>query len=423
MSAESVPGTGSTFRFTIDAESADVPPAPFDVPGDILRGLRVLVVDDNATNRSIVTRQVANWAMDARDTGSPAEALAWIRAGEPFDVAVIDMQMPEMDGATLGREIRAVGAELPLVMLTSLGRMPDASTSIFAATLTKPIKPSQLFEALTGIFGGRADGDDASTIAVGDADEHFAENVPLRILVVEDNEVNRQLALLLLQKLGYRADVAANGIEAVEAVDRQSYDAVLMDVEMPEMDGLEAARRIRQMEPPTRPWIVAVTANALHGERDRCLQAGMDDYITKPLHLDALVAALRGAPPPPNGRRSDEAVDREVLRRLSSSLGEGGDASVRELIDTFRSQASGIPSTLRIAIDRRDSEEVRRAAHTLKSNASMFGASTLAELSRELESAARADELEGRRQLIDRIAEELHRALVELERVQAELRA
>jgi HPt (histidine-containing phosphotransfer) domain-containing protein len=177
------------------------------------------------------------------------------------------------------------------------------------------------------------------------------------------------------------------------------------------------------MEPPTRPWIVAVTANALHGERDRCLQAGMDDYITKPLHLDALVAALRGAPPPPNGRRSDEAVDREVLRRLSSSLGEGGDASVRELIDTFRSQASGIPSTLRIAIDRRDSEEVRRAAHTLKSNASMFGASTLAELSRELESAARADELEGRRQLIDRIAEELHRALVELERVQAELRA
>jgi PAS domain S-box-containing protein len=422
MSAESTPGTGSTFTFTIDTESADVPPAPFDDPGDVLRGLRVLVVDDNATNRSIVTRQVANWAMDARDTASPAEALAWIQAGESFDVAVIDMQMPEVDGATLGREIRGAGAELPLVMLTSLGRLPDVSANIFAATLTKPIKASQLFEVLTRIFSGRADSE-ASTIAVGVADEHFAESVPLRILIVEDNEVNRQLALLLLQKLGYRADVAANGIEAIEAVDRQPYDVVLMDVEMPEMDGLEASRRIREMKPQTRPWIVAVTANALHGERERCLQAGMDDYITKPLHLDELVAALRGASPPTIGRRSDEAVDREVLRGLSSSLGVGRDASVRELIDTFRSQATEMPSTLRIAVDRRDSEEVRRAAHTLKSNASTFGASTLAELSRELERAARADELEDERRLIDRIAQELDRVLVELERVKAELRA
>jgi HPt (histidine-containing phosphotransfer) domain-containing protein len=149
----------------------------------------------------------------------------------------------------------------------------------------------------------------------------------------------------------------------------------------------------------------------------------MDDYITKPLHLDELVAALRGSPPPQNGRGSNEAVDREVLRRLSSSLGERGDASVRELIDTFRSQASGLTSTMRMAVESRDLEEVRRAAHTLKSNASTFGASTLAELSRKLESAARADDLEDGRQLIDRITEELDRVLVELELVQAELRA
>jgi CheY-like chemotaxis protein len=205
--------------------------------------------------------------------------------------------MPGMDGATLARTIRAAGHTLPLVLFSSHGRK-EATDSIFNATLAKPLRQSQLFDTLVSLLAHEDTPKAAPATAKPRMDAQMAERHPLRILLAEDNVVNQKLALRLLQQMGYRADVASNGIEAVECVARQPYDVVLMDVQMPEMDGLEATRRIvtRWPSPATRPRIVAMTANAMQGDREECLAAGMDDYVTKPIRVDALVAALTATP-------------------------------------------------------------------------------------------------------------------------------
>src|SRR5918996_140101 len=415
---ESRAGGGATFHFTIQTEASAAPMRAFErrvTPQ--LEGRRVLIVDDNETNRQILTRQTQAWGMFPRATEYPAEALEWIRRADPFDVAILDMQMPDMDGLALAREIRTHrdADALPLIMLTSLGR-PDDSTEVeFAAYLTKPIKPSQLFDTLLEVFGAQPE-EEPTVEAV--ADEHMADRWPLRILVVEDNAVNQQLALLLLKKLSYRADVAANGVEALEALERQPYDLVLMDVEMPEMDGLEATRRIHQRWPrERRPHIVAVTANAMEGERELCLQAGMDDYITKPIRVEALTAAVgkaaERAPAP------SSVLDPSVVARLTASFSDPG--SVAGLIDTFLPHAPRQLPELREGANRGDADAVRRTAHTLKSNAATFGASALADFSRDLESRARAGALETARPLVDGIEAELRRVQAALGELREDL--
>ncbi len=413
LGAESRVGAGSTFHFAIEAEAAPSPVRGFEQrTTPHLEGRRVLIVDDNAANRHILVRQTQAWGMIARDTESPAEALEWIRRMDPFDVAILDMQMPEMDGLTLAGQIRLHrdARTLPLVMLTSLGRTEQTSAEVeFAAYLTKPIKPSQLFDALLGVFGVQPELVEMGT-ANGGPDEELAERRPLRILVVEDNAVNQQLALLLLQKVGYRADVAANGVEALEALERQPYDVVLMDVEMPEMDGLEATRRIHQRwSKEQRPRIIAVTANAMAGERELCFEAGMDDYIAKPIRIKELTGALDRTSPRAPGRGEPPPLDPEVIARLAASFGDGGGEFVGALIDTFLDHAPGQLASLRNALERADSDELRRAAHTLKSNAATFGATSLAEVSRELEDKARAGELDGGAGLLARLERELSR--------------
>src|SRR5919201_3030968 len=381
MWAESRPGQGSTFHFTITAESAPGAAESTGAPVE-LKGKQLLVVDDNKVNRELVRRHSAAWGMVARDTSSPVEALAWIRRGDPLDVAVLDLQMPDLDGLSLAREIRRspVGASLPLVLLTSLGRRKeDLEGGIgFAAYLTKPIKGSQLHDALLGVFGGAGAGAPAVP-AEPMAAAGQEERRPLRILLVEDNEVNQRLALLLLEKLGYTADVAGNGLEALAALRRERYDVVFMDVEMPELDGLQASRRIQREWPPAeRPRIVAMTANAMEGDRETCFAAGMDDYLSKPIRPDDLAGALARCTP----RAAAEAVDASVLDRLEAATGDP--AFVAELVETFLREGPALLRTIR----RSDVDDVRRAAHTLKSNARTFGATALAELCQELESAA-----------------------------------
>jgi CheY-like chemotaxis protein len=203
-----------------------------------------------------------------------------------------------MDGATLAKAIRDAGHTLPLVLFSSLGRK-EAGDSLFAATLAKPLRQSQLFDTLVSLLAHEDAPKAAPTAAKPRMDAQMAERHPLRILLAEDNVVNQKLALRLLQQMGYRADVASNGIEAVECCARQPYDVLLMDVQMPEMDGLEATRRIvaRWSNVAQRPRIVAMTANAMQGDREECLAAGMDDYVTKPIRVDALVQALLSAAP------------------------------------------------------------------------------------------------------------------------------
>jgi PAS domain S-box-containing protein len=301
MWVESTVDQGSTFHFTIVAEPCVSKPRPWLSPGQAhLAGRRLLIVDDNATNRRILVDVSAGWGMESRAAATPAEALAWLRDGQLFDVAVLDMHMPVMDGVALAREIRRVrgATAMPLVMLSSLGERDIAAESeLFAAYLTKPAKPAQLFGVLAGLFKPDAVPERSVSAHPFVVAAAATASRTEAVLLAEDNAVNQKVALLMLAKAGYRADVAADGHEAIAAVKRQHYDIVLMDVQMPELDGLEAARQINTLRPARadRPWIIAITANAMQGDRELCLAAGMDDYISKPMKTEELAAALERA--------------------------------------------------------------------------------------------------------------------------------
>jgi len=396
-------------------------------------------VDDNETNRRILAAYLDTWGMAVRTTGSPREALAWIQAGELFDAGILDMHMPELDGVALARAIREqrTAAALPLLLFTSLGRREAGAESVgFAAHLTKPIKPSQLFDALVGVLAGQPIRVDKRTPSRLELDPEMARRHPLRILVAEDNVVNQKLALRLLEQMGYRADVAANGLEAVEAIERQPYDLVLMDVQMPEMDGFEASREIARRWPADRrPRIVAMTANAMQGDRELCLAAGMDDYMSKPIHVEELVAALERS----TGRESDPiriegsavggnqsrfaadrpstpVLDPAAIDRLRTTMGT---AFLDELLSTFVEDSQDLVSTMRRALVEKDADSFRRAAHSLKSNAASFGAMTLSTLAKDLEDLARSGSLDGAALRVERLAgeyERVTRALREIER-------
>ncbi|MBI3169569.1 MAG: GAF domain-containing protein [Chloroflexi bacterium] len=289
------PGHGSTFIFSIKAEVADPPPAKKQVYVGVqpaLQNKRVLIVDDNATNRYILNMQTAKWGMIPRDTASPVEALQWIESGEVFDIAILDMHMPEMDGLELAKKLRGK-ANFPLVLFSSLGRREAGDDiNIFSAYLSKPIKQSQLFDTLVGLFVHTDEEEKKVTTDRFKPDPQMAARHPLRILLAEDNAVNQKLALRLLEQMGYKADVALNGRETVQAVEREVYDVILMDVQMPEMDGLEATREIVARWPQAHPYIIGLTANAMQGDREMCLNAGMDHYIPKPIRVVQLVDAL-----------------------------------------------------------------------------------------------------------------------------------
>jgi len=303
---ESRVGTGSTFYFTVMASSAPALPLGYqrnDQP--LISGKRLLIVDDNETNRRILTLQSRSWGMISEAVGSGAEALELLQRDKQFDLAVIDMQMPEMDGATLVGEIRRRLGErsLPVVMLTSLSssarQLREQHGELgLSAFLTKPVKPSQLYDVIIGVFGtGEAGNENAGeepVVSPGKPDAGTAPPAALHLLIAEDNLINQKVALRMLERLGYRADVAGNGQEAVEAVRRQKYDLVFMDVQMPEMDGYEATAQIRRLEGTSRhTTIIAMTANALQGDREKCLAAGMDGYIAKPIRRNDLVLALK----------------------------------------------------------------------------------------------------------------------------------
>ncbi len=300
-------GPGSIFHFTIQVEAGPALVRSYlqEVMPN-LRGKQVLIVDDNATNRRILTLHTQAWGMEPVETAFPAKALEWIRQGKVFELALLDHQMPEMDGVMLAAEIRRLGSQIPLVLLSSLRRQEIAGEEgLFETFLLKPIKASQLYDVIVGIFAEEEQPrEQRAKMAGPQFDAQMGERRPLRILLVEDNAVNQKLALHLLKRMGYRADVAGNGLEAVDAIQRQPYDVILMDVQMPEMDGLEATRCIRASPPlsPPRggrrqPRIIAMTASAMQKDREACRLAGMDDYISKPVRVKELIGALNECHP------------------------------------------------------------------------------------------------------------------------------
>jgi signal transduction histidine kinase/DNA-binding response OmpR family regulator/HPt (histidine-containing phosphotransfer) domain-containing protein len=441
-----ISGQGSTFHFTIQARAAPaIKPLYLLDDQPYLDGRRVLIVDDNPTNRKILLLQTQGWGMDPLAVASGAEAVELLARGEYFDLAVLDMHMPEMDGLMLAAEIRRLEAEritrlpatnsavtlippawkLPLVMLSSLGAHDaDPRLDYFTAFLTKPIKTSHLYQALAGVLGQDLQGmrhlfEEPERKSF---DSSMGRRMPLRILLAEDNSINQKLALNLLERMGYRADVAGNGLEVIEALCRQSYNVVLMDVQMPEMDGLEATRRIRRdFAADAQPHIIAMTANAMKEDREACLAAGMDDYMSKPIQVEELTTALSkcypylfvdqpapvvdsqphpaSEPAPVKMTPTNTILDPAALRKLQEMV--GGDITfVFELFDIFFEDTPQLLADMRRAIAAVDAPGLRLAAHSLKSNSADFGANTLRDICREVEELARATELAGTLDLV-----------------------
>jgi DNA-binding response OmpR family regulator len=293
---ESELGRGSTFHFSfvagVPAQGARVKWQPSDAMP--LAGVRVWIVDDNDTNRRILGRQLEDWGMQVQGTGFPKEALQWAQRGDACDLAILDFHMPEMDGLQLARALHALrGADLKQALLTSGFPLPDADArqAGLLAQLSKPVKHAALFNTIVKLLERRSASTLAAAAPVPQSD--LSRQNPLRILIAEDNAVNVLLLTLLLERMGYRADVAANGADAIAALRRQVYDVILMDVQMPVMDGLEATRRIqREWKAGGRPRIIALTAGVMAEEQEACRDAGMDDFLVKPLDREHLAAAL-----------------------------------------------------------------------------------------------------------------------------------
>ena len=293
-------GKGSTFHLQVrlPAAPASALPTAREPVSVELAGKRALIVDDNATNRRILRTQLARWELDVRDTALPREALEWIKAGQKFDVGLLDLFMPEIDGIALAEQIRAdpSSANMRLVLVSSAALREHRQT-VFDALLAKPVKPSALHDALVNVLSSPEDRKPGERQPDRPSvDPELGRRHPLRILLAEDNAVNQKLAIRLLSNMGYAPDIAGDGLQVIDALKRTDYDLVLMDVQMPELDGLEATRRIRA-EWPERPLhIVAMTANAMSGDREACLAAGMNDYISKPIRPAELASALTRSP-------------------------------------------------------------------------------------------------------------------------------
>jgi CheY-like chemotaxis protein len=420
MWAESELGVGSRFQFTLEVQAAPEQPGDAEI-GVRLEGRRMLIVDDNATNRRVLSLQAKSWGMacEAAETGH--QALEWLRAGRRFDVAVLDMQMPVMDGIQLGREIRRLSAhdDMPLVMLTSLGRREEAAGAVgFAAFLHKPSKASSLYNTLVGVLDRRVKAPPVTFDPSLDAT--MAARHPLRILVAEDNAVNQKVAISILARMGYTCDLASNGREAVAAVRTTTYDVVLMDVLMPEMDGLRASQAIRALAHiETQPRIIAMTANAMAGDRETCLAAGMNDYVSKPVRIDELVTALLQVPtsrqtvptaslnPSPTRAPARDAGQEqltskspdpyettprvrqqdadELLTALRETIGNQADNLLPELSELFQEEAPRLLDAVHTAIHQADHQQLAAAAHTLKSNSASLGSRDLPNLCQHLE--------------------------------------
>jgi CheY-like chemotaxis protein len=358
-----------------------------------LAGKRLLIGDDIATNRRILVKHALKWGMLPQAVASAIEALDLIRDGHAFDLAILDLSMPQMDGVQLARAIRQTrdAQALPLVLLTSMGqrqKQVEAAGVEFSAYLHKPIKPSQLFDTLMTLIGGAGQG--SADDSRGAAGPGLAMQLPLDILVAEDNVINQKVVLRMLAHLGYQADTAVNGKEVLEALERRNYDAVLMDIQMPEMDGIETTQRILERYPSGgRPYVIAMTANALHGDRERFIASGLDDYLSKPIDIEQMARALQRRPPlaAPSSALRPGVIDfgqLQLLRQLDQ--GDGTDLC-NEVIDQFLVEVPEVAAKLAASAQQGDGAALVVLAHRLGSTALASGARRVADVCMMLERA------------------------------------
>ena len=395
---------GSTFAFTARLRK------PLQIPLNqkpqvSFAGERVLIVDDNATNREIVRQYLTSWNITADEAIDGPRALNKLRAAHrkanPFTVVILDMQMPGMDGVTVAKKIKADPRvrSVKLLLLSSLGDQLNAATLEDCGIencLIKPIKKSRLQEVLTNSIERIEPQQRRSTSSTTTK----PKSSRLRILVAEDNIVNQKVAVGQLTKLGYTADVAANGLEVLRAIEAIPYQLILMDCQMPEMDGYEATRRVRKHNKKTRTKtiIVAMTANAMQGDREKCLAAGMDDYIAKPIRLDALRATIAkweaevaGARPVNGHKVDDKPVTPVNWERLEDFVGDDPSA-MTELLQLYVRETTGQLAQVKAALKAKDGKKLAAIAHTGAGASSTCGVDTTTRLFRKLEQLAKSRE-------------------------------
>jgi PAS domain S-box-containing protein len=463
---------GSTFYFTIIVQAVEAKSA--EEPPEFMKGKRLLIVENHAINRQVLTKLAHYWGMIPMTVTSGAEALEVLQHNPAIDLAILAMNLADIDGIDLAHKIRKLelsnlhsvnGLEsikhdslpqLPIVMFTYLGkaevwkRLENAEIN-FAGFLTKPLKQSQFYNVLTQILGDgvvkgkKTESLEIKTLHLGGnpatngsknhvnfttketlngtknqaginiPDQNNSNGHQIRILLAEDNLVNQKVATHLLERIGYQADIASNGLEALEALRRKFYDVVLMDVQMPLMDGLEATRRICQEWPMVRPRIIAMTANAMQGDREKCLAAGMDDYITKPVRREELKEALSKCRPILNEGKLDISelkhsensqgvkptvllnnsakkppIDLRILQNLRELDDDDEPDFLADLINIYLTDAPKYLDHIRVAISAGDAASLKVASHTLKSSSANLGVMLLSDLCKELEMMARA---------------------------------
>jgi CheY-like chemotaxis protein/HPt (histidine-containing phosphotransfer) domain-containing protein len=411
IGVESEAGKGSTFWFTAVLEKQPgARDAEVIVPEDV-RGARILVVDDHPTNRLVLRELLRSWGCRFEEAADGQQALASLHRavteGDPFRIALVDMQMPVMDGKTLGGKIKADPdlRDTLLVMLTSVGQRGDAHKFQqigFSAYMTKPVKVSQLYDCLATVLGVASVGSEKAARPIITRHTLMEDKKRrVRILVAEDNVVNQKVAVRILEKLGYCADAVANGQETITALEKIGYDLVLMDVQMPEMNGFEATRIIRDPGSGVLRHdipVVAMTAHVLKGDRERCLEAGMDDYASKPVtalalseildrHLGSAVSS-GGVVPEMNPSRA-RPVEIEQIQEVA----DGDVEFERDLIETFLSDSEEQIRRLEGALREQDAEEVRGRAHTIKGSSANVGAKVMQELAYQMERIGAGKEL------------------------------
>jgi len=429
IAVESSPGCGSTFHFTLRMarrrEAAE--PAPAEVPADFA-GIPVLVVDDSTTNRELLARMLASWQMDVTTASDADSAFAAARRVTPH-VALIDTVLPEADGFDLARRVRECCPAARIVMLTLAARRGERALcrEIGAAWVAKPVSQSDLFDAVMNALG--RPGRNAPEPPSAQSGERSSPAGGAHVLLAEDNAVNRKLAVALLERMGHAVTVVTDGRQAVEACLEQSFDVVLMDVQMPVMDGLEATRRIRAAEAGAAAHtpIVAMTANAMQGDRERCLAAGMDGYVSKPVvvaHLESeLARVLHGRSearaPAPTARIDTPPLD--LGGALDRVLGDA--ELLGELFDLFLADVPASLAQVEAAASGTDPTALAHAAHTLKGSAANVSALALSAAAATLERAAREDARETWPRLLEAVRAEGARVLPIIANERERLRA
>jgi len=396
---ESMPGKGSTFYFTVKVQSAvGFETGRLTSLRGILRGRRILVIDDNPVVRDTLVEWLEWGGMQVVAADSAAAALKAVRGQPPFDLALVDLYMPEASGVEMAAILRAgtmgAGQSLPLILLASLavGEL-DEESRLFNGRLNKPVKPSQLYQVISQVLGQTPSQSAGPSVSPSMLSRSLAG---LRVLIAEDNRTNQKVTRLMLNRLECESDIADNGRVVLERLEINDYDVILMDMQMPDIDGLEATRRIRAEFPPERqPHIIAMTANTMAGDRERCLEAGMNDYIGKPVQREELRQALeRFRPRTPSedavpAPASAGLVDASTLEELCKSLGDDGPVAVLDLIDTFLDSSPALLKDIEEGARTISLEKIRSTAHSLKSSAASLGALSLSNRARVLEIAAR----------------------------------